>query len=85
MTSSYLPSGLHMFGFHGRMVPKKRNALYKKFVALETGAVLFCTDVAARGVDIPDVDWIVQLAAPKDPSFFVVSPSLPPVLIRGNL
>lgn len=33
--------------------------------------VLFCTDVAARGVDIPDVDWIIQLAAPKDPSFFV--------------
>ena len=41
-----------------------RTILYKKFVAAETG-VLFCTDVAARGVDIPDVDWIVQLAAPK--------------------
>ena len=70
--SSYLPSSLHVFGFHGRMVPKKRNALYKKFVALESGGVLFCTDVAARGVDIPDVDWILQLTAPKDPSFFVV-------------
>ena len=54
------------------MVPKKRNSLYKKFVELERGAVLFCTDVAARGVDIPDVDWIVQLTAPKDPAFFVV-------------
>ena len=33
--------------------------------------VLFSTDVAARGIDIPDIDWIIQLAAPKDPSFFV--------------
>jgi ATP-dependent RNA helicase DDX55/SPB4 len=23
--------------------------------------VLFCTDVAARGLDIPGVDWIVQV------------------------
>lgn len=32
---------------------------------------MFSTDVAARGIDIPDVHWIVQLAAPKDPAFFV--------------
>lgn len=33
--------------------------------------ILFSTDVAARGIDIPDIDWIIQLTAPKDPSFFV--------------
>lgn len=65
-----LPSTLLVLGFHGRMEHKKRTLLYKKFVAAEAG-VLFSTDVAARGVDIPDVDWIVQLAAPKDPAFFV--------------
>jgi ATP-dependent RNA helicase DDX55/SPB4 len=65
-----LPSGLTVIGFHGKMVPKKRNALYQKFVSSPSG-VLFCTDVAARGVDIPDVDWIVQMAAPKDPAFFI--------------
>jgi superfamily II DNA/RNA helicase len=64
------PQGMSVVGFHGKMVPKKRAGLYKKFVSLESG-VLFCTDVAARGVDIPDVDWIVQLASPKDPAFFV--------------
>ena len=26
-----------------------------------SGAVLLCTDVAARGLDVPDVDWIVQV------------------------
>lgn len=33
--------------------------------------MLFCTDVAARGIDIPDLDWIVQYAPPQDPSFFI--------------
>lgn len=65
-----LPSSLDIVGFHGKMVPKKRTGLYRKFVKLTSG-VMFSTDVAARGVDIPDVDWIVQLAAPKDPAFFV--------------
>lgn len=65
-----LPTSLEVVGFHGKMVPKKRTALYRRFVKLPSG-VMFSTDVAARGVDIPDVDWIVQLAAPKDPAFFV--------------
>lgn len=48
---SYLPSCINIIGFHGKMVPKKRTLLYKKFVALDSG-VLFCTDVAARGVSV---------------------------------
>jgi len=70
-SGSIIPSTLSVVGMHGKMVPKKRSGVYRKFVTLETGGVLFCTDVAARGIDIPDVEWIVQLAAPKDPSFFV--------------
>lgn len=27
--------------------------------------------MAARGIDLPDIDWIVQYDPPKDPSFFV--------------
>ena len=27
-----------------------------------------CTDVCARGLDLPRVDWIVQYDPPEDPS-----------------
>ena len=37
--SSYLPSCIHTLGFHGKMVPKKRALLYKKFLALQSGNV----------------------------------------------
>lgn len=34
-------------------------------------ACLLCTDVAARGLDIPDVHWVVQLDPPQNPATFV--------------
>lgn len=33
-------------------------------------AVLLCTDVAARGLDLPDVDVVVQYDPPSDPKVF---------------
>ena len=32
---------------------------------------MLCTDVAARGLDIPDVDWIVQFDPPDDPREYI--------------
>ena len=29
-------------------------------------AVLFCTDIASRGIDFPAVDWVVQFDCPED-------------------
>lgn len=68
--SCLIPPAMLVVGLHGKMAPKKRKGLYEKFTSSSSG-VMFCTDVAARGIDIPDVDWIVQMSAPKDPSFFV--------------
>lgn len=33
--------------------------------------ILICTDVAARGLDIPKVDWIIQYDPPDDPKEYI--------------
>lgn len=33
--------------------------------------ILLCTDVAARGLDIPKVDWITQYDPPDDPKEYI--------------
>jgi superfamily II DNA/RNA helicase len=33
--------------------------------------ILLTTDLAARGIDIPDVDWIIQYDPPQDSDQFV--------------
>jgi ATP-dependent RNA helicase DDX10/DBP4 len=32
---------------------------------------LICTDIAARGVDFPAVDWVIQLDAPEDKNTYI--------------
>lgn len=44
----------------------KRTTTFFQFCNASEG-ILLCTDVAARGLDIPDVDWIVQFDPPDDP------------------
>lgn len=34
-------------------------------------AILLCTDIAARGVDFPAVDWVLQVDIPEDVSTYV--------------
>jgi hypothetical protein len=47
----------------------KRTNTFFEFVNAKTG-ILLCTDVAARGLDIPAVDWIIQFDPPDDPRVF---------------
>lgn len=37
----------------------------------QRGAVLFCSDAAARGLDFPRVTWIVQYDAPPEPKEYI--------------
>ncbi|KAG2492424.1 hypothetical protein HYH03_009367 [Edaphochlamys debaryana] len=62
--------GVRLRALHGRMKQAAREATLEAFRALPAG-VLLCTDLAARGLDIPDVHWILQLDAPQDPAAFV--------------
>lgn len=55
---------------HGRQKQQKRTTTFFSFCQQKTG-VLCCTDVAARGLDIPAVDWIVQFDPPDDPKEYI--------------
>uniref|UniRef100_A0A2P2I0P8 ATP-dependent RNA helicase n=1 Tax=Hirondellea gigas TaxID=1518452 RepID=A0A2P2I0P8_9CRUS len=55
---------------HGKQKQAKRTEAFFSFNAAKS-ATLLCTDVAARGWDIPEVDWIVQYDPPEDPSEYI--------------
>ncbi|KAM3966976.1 putative ATP-dependent RNA helicase pitchoune [Aphomia sociella] len=55
---------------HGQQTQSKRKEAFKMFVEAKN-VTLFCTDVAARGLDIPCVDWIVQYDPPTDPKEYI--------------
>ncbi|XP_024154728.1 ATP-dependent RNA helicase DDX55 [Oryzias melastigma] len=54
---------------HGKM-KNKRNSIFADFRKLKSG-ILVCTDVMARGIDIPDVNWVLQYDPPSNASAFV--------------
>lgn len=55
---------------HGRQKQVKRTTTFFQFQKAKT-ATLLCTDVAARGLDIPQVDWIIQFDPPDDPKEYI--------------
>jgi len=55
---------------HGKQKQTKRTKTFFQFCNAEHG-ILLCTDVAARGLDIPEVDWIVQYDPPDDPKEYI--------------
>ena len=50
----------------GHQKQQKRTTTFFEFCNAEKG-ILLATDVAARGLDIPAVDWIIQYDPPDDP------------------
>ena len=70
-------SRMELFALHGKMKQAQREQTLEHFAENkeddENGiesSILLTTDVAARGLDIPGVDWIVQYDMPQDPSAF---------------
>ncbi|XP_051172574.1 probable ATP-dependent RNA helicase DDX55 homolog [Leptopilina boulardi] len=63
-----LPS-FKVLALHGKM-KNKRHKIFEEFRNIENG-LLACTDVMARGIDIPEVDWVLQFDPPSTASSFV--------------
>ena len=58
---------------HSKISQNKREKEYKNFKIEDTHKlnILLTTDLAARGIDIPDVDMIIQLDPPKNEDSYI--------------
>ncbi|CAR27829.1 ZYRO0D07546p [Zygosaccharomyces rouxii] len=61
---------LPVLELHGKQKQQKRTNTFFEFCNAERG-ILVSTDVAARGLDIPAVDWIIQFDPPDDPRDYI--------------
>ncbi|EER30294.1 hypothetical protein CTRG_06078 [Candida tropicalis MYA-3404] len=61
---------LPVLDLHGKQKQQKRTNTFFEFCNAKQG-ILVCTDVAARGLDIPAVDWIIQFDPPDDPRDYI--------------
>lgn len=61
---SRLKSGINLLALYGTLHQQRRMTIYDSFCRKQN-AVLFATDIAARGLDFPDVNWVLQLDCPE--------------------
>lgn len=66
----HLQPGISLLHLHGRQKQTARLDITTKF-SNSKYACLFSTDVAARGLDFPAVDWVVQVDAPEDADTYI--------------
>ena len=59
---SRMKPGMSVMALYGSLHQLRRMAIYDQFCGKES-AVLFATDIAARGLDFPNVDWVVQVVS----------------------
>ncbi|KAK0484665.1 ATP-dependent RNA helicase dbp-4 [Armillaria novae-zelandiae] len=62
--------GISLLHLHGKQKQTARLNMYTKFTTSKH-SVLFATDIAARGLDFPSVDWVVQVDAPEDAETYI--------------
>ncbi|ORX73375.1 DEAD-domain-containing protein, partial [Linderina pennispora] len=60
-----LQPGTPLLHLHGKQKQMKRVEIFERFMKMNK-AVMFCTDIASRGLDFPAVDWVVQVDCPED-------------------
>ena len=66
----HLQPGVPLLHLHGRQKQTARLDITRRFSASKY-ACLFSTDVVARGLDFPAVDWVVQVDCPEDADTYI--------------
>ncbi|KAK4450783.1 P-loop containing nucleoside triphosphate hydrolase protein [Podospora aff. communis PSN243] len=62
--------GIPLLHLHGRQKQVARLEITSRFTSAKY-ACLFATDVVARGVDFPAVDWVIQADCPEDADTYI--------------
>ncbi|CAF0886043.1 unnamed protein product [Didymodactylos carnosus] len=65
-----LRPGLPVLALYGSLNQLKRMSVYDTFCRKQY-ACLFATDIAARGLDFPAVDWVIQYDCPPDANTYI--------------
>lgn len=67
---SLLRPGVSLLALYGSLHQMRRMAIYEEFCR-KSRVVMFATDIAARGLDFPAVNWVVQLDCPEDADTYI--------------
>jgi ATP-dependent RNA helicase DDX10/DBP4 len=62
--------GIPLLHLHGRQKQVARMEITSRFASAKY-TCLFATDVVARGVDFPAVDWVIQVDCPEDADTYI--------------
>ena len=65
-----LRPGLPVMALHGKQKQTRRLKIFQDYTRSKHAA-LFATDIAARGLDFPAVDWVVQVDAPDSAATYI--------------
>ncbi|KAL9033818.1 MAG: hypothetical protein Q9180_005748, partial [Flavoplaca navasiana] len=66
----HMQPGMPLLHLHGRQKQTARLDITSKFSATKNSC-LFATDVVARGLDFPAVDWVIQVDCPEDADTYI--------------
>ncbi|KAH6894541.1 P-loop containing nucleoside triphosphate hydrolase protein [Thelonectria olida] len=66
----HLQPGIPLLHLHGRQKQVARLEITSRFTEAKQSC-LFATDVVARGIDFPAVDWVIQADCPEDADTYI--------------
>jgi len=68
--SELVKQGVNAGCIHGELTQRKRDSIMARFRSGET-SVMVATDVAARGIDVDDIDLVINYDIPEKPDYYV--------------